>query len=174
METAMKRFYALTFLAIAAALSGCATSHPQTASEFRKAVPGAFMAKVEKYEVNQPYQEIAARIQKMAPKCLDVTVETISQTRDSYQHIVTQYKSTVIVGKEHAELHVQQHHAQGVMNVTKEPEGGYYLMVFDITKLGASKSHVEYYGPSIGFDTMVKAIKGWIDGKNVGCPDLTK
>ena len=132
------------------------------------------MAKVEKYEVSQPYDEIAARIKKMAPKCLDVTVETVSQSSQSFQHIVTHYKPTVIVGKKHTELHVQQHHSQGVLKVSKEPEGGYYMMVFDVTKLGKNKNRVEYYGPSSGFDTMVTAIKGWIDGKNVGCPDLTQ
>lgn len=30
-------------------LSGCVTSHPQTAEEFRKAVPGAFLAKKVRY-----------------------------------------------------------------------------------------------------------------------------
>lgn len=165
---------ALFTLLAAILLSGCVTSHPQNAREFRAAVPGAFMAKTEKYVVNQPYEKVAARLKKMAPKCLNVTVKTVSQTNHSYQVIVTEFKPTVIAGKDRAELHVQQHHAQGVMNVTKEPAGGYYLMVFDIIKVDKNTVRVEYYGPSRGSETMIKAIKGWIDGKNVGCPDLTK
>jgi hypothetical protein len=60
------------------------------------------------------------------------------------------------------------------MKVTKEPEGGYYLMVFDAIRAGKNTTRIDYYGPSRGQDTMVKAIKGWANGENVGCPDLTK
>jgi len=42
------------------------------------------------------------------------------------------------------------------------------------SKVGANTTRIEYYGPSKGFETMIKAIKGWASGKNVGCPDLTK
>lgn len=156
------------------ALSGCVTSHPQNAKEFRAAVPGAFMAKIEKYDVDYPYEKVVANFKKMAPKCLKTTVRTTSRTNMSYQVIVTHYMPTVIAGKTRAELHVQQHHSKGVMKVTEEPDGGYYLMVFDAIKLGKNKTLIEYYGPSSGFETMVKAIKGWTTGKNLGCPDLTK
>lgn len=170
----MNRTTTAFILSLAAILSGCVTTHPQNAREFRAAVPGAFMAKVEKYEVSQPYEQVAARFKKMAPKCLNVSVKTTSQTTTSYQVIVTEYKPTVIVGKDRAELHVQQHHAQGVMKISEEPQGGYYLMVFDAIKAGKNKTRIEYYGPSRGHETMIKAIKGWASGKNVGCPDLTK
>jgi hypothetical protein len=30
------------------------------------------------------------------------------------------------------------------------------------------------YRPSMGYDVMIKAIKGWATGKNRGCPDMTK
>ena len=55
----------------------------------------------------------------MAPKCLDVTIKTTSQTTTSYQVIVTDYNPTVIVGKDRAELHVQQDFLQGVMHVSE-------------------------------------------------------
>ncbi len=170
----MNKTFALISLALTVILSGCVTSHPQNARDFRKAVPGAFMAKVEKYEVSQPYRKVVARFKKMAPKCLNVSIKTTSQTSGSYQVIVTDYKPTVVVGKNRTELHVQQHHKKGVMNVTKEPAGGYYLMVIDAIKVGKNKTRIEYFGPSVGHGTMVKAIKGWASGKNVGCPDLTK
>lgn len=106
------------------------------------------MAKVEKYETAQPYEQVAARFRKMAPKCLDATIKTTSQTNTSYQVIVTEYKPTVIVGKDRAELHAQQHHAKGVMTVTKEPAGGYYLMVSDAIKAGKDKTRIEYTAPA--------------------------
>lgn len=170
----MKLTFTLIMLSLTALLAGCVTSHPQNAIEFRAAVPGAFLAKVEKYEVSQPFNKVAARFEKMAPKCLNQTIKTVSQSATSYQVIVTEYKPTVIVGRDHAELHVQQHHAQGVMKITEEPPGGYYLMVFDAIKVDANTTRIEYYGPSKGFGAMIKAIKGWASGNNVGCPDLTK
>lgn len=155
-------------------LSGCATHHPQTAEEFRKAVPGAFMAKVETFEVNRPFRDVAKTFQQKAPECLNVRVRTTSQTRMSYQVIVARYKPTVVVTGERAELHVQQHHEAGVLNVTKEPDGGYYLLVTDAYPLGKNRTRVQMYRPSMGHDVLIKAIKGWASGKNVGCPDLTK
>lgn len=157
-----------------AVLTGCVTSHPQNAIEFRAAVPGAFLAKVGKYEVSQPFQKVASRFEKMAPKCLNVTIKTVSQSTTSYQVIVTEYKPTVILSEDRAELHVQQHHAQGVMKITEEPEGGYYLMVVDAIKVDEDTTRIEYYGPSVGHESIIKAIKGWASGENVGCPDLTK
>ncbi len=170
MKIALSSFIVLSI----AVLTGCVTSHPQNAIEFRAAVPGAFLAKVEKYEVSQPFQKVASRFEKMAPKCLNVTIKTVSQSTTSYQVIVTEYKPTVIRSEDRAELHVQQHHAQGVMKITEEPEGGYYLMVVDAIKVDEGTTRIEYYGPSAGHESIIKAIKGWASGENVGCPDLTK
>jgi hypothetical protein len=69
---------------------------------------------------------------------------------------------------------LQQHHEAGVLNVTKEPEGGYYLMVADAFPVGDNRTHVDLYRPSMGFDVIVKGIKGWATGEIQGCPDLTK
>ena len=155
-------------------LSGCAamTGHPQTAEEFRKAVPGAFLAEVESFEVNRPFSEVARTFQKKAPECLNVTVKTVSRTNMSYQVIVTTYKPTVLVNGQKAELHVQFHHDQGVMNVTKEPDGGYYLLVADLFPMGNSRTRVDLYRPSMGYDVLVKGVKGWAASPNSGCPDL--
>jgi hypothetical protein len=78
------------------------------------------------------------------------------------------------VTEEKAELHVQQHHATGVLNVTEEPNGGYYLLVADAFPLDKKRTRVDIYGPSTGQDVLIKAIKGWATGENIGCPDLTK
>ena len=170
----MKLIIKITLLSLVVVLTGCNLEQPQNATEFRAGVPGAFMAKVEKYEVSQPFEQVAARFKKMAPKCLDVTIKTTSQTTTSYQVIVTDYNPTVIVHKNRAELHVQQDFLQGVMHVSEVPPGGYFMMIFDAIKVGANTTRIEYYGPSVGSETMVKAIKGWASGDNVGCPDLTK
>ncbi len=158
-----------------ALLSGCAaiSGHPQTAEEFRIAVPGAFLAEVESFEVNRPFSEVAHTFQKKAPECLNVTIKTVSRTNMSYQVIVTTYKPTVLVNGAKAELHVQFHHDQGVMNVTKEPDGGYYLVVADLFPMGNNRTRVDIYGPSMGHDVLMKGIKGWAASDSSGCPDLT-
>ena len=163
-----------TLLLGAVSLAGCVSQLPQTADEFRKAVPGAFMAKTETVEVARPFREVAANFRKRAPECLDVTVEMTSQTNMSYQHIVTAYKPTVVVTKERAELHVQQDHRTGVMKIHAEPPGGHYLLVADAYPIDNNHTRLEFFGPSKGYDVLIRAVKGWASGENLGCPDMTK
>ena len=169
----MKKFlFTLTITTILT--SGCATHHPQTAEEFRQAAPDAFMGKKETFEVNRAFKDVARTFQQKAPQCLNVRVKTVSQTTTSYQVLVTKYKPTVLVSNQRAELHIQQHHESGVVKVTKEPEGGYYLVVTDAYPISKNKTKIVMYRPSMGYDVMIKAIKGWASGTNTGCPDMTK
>lgn len=164
----------LTTIFITLVLPGCVAHMPQTAEEFRKELPGAFLGEVEKIEVNRSFTDIGKTFQKMAPKCLDVRIKTTSQTNTSYQVIVTKWNPTVKVTGQKAELHIQQLHEQGVMNVYEVPPKGYYMMVVDATPLASNKSQLTMYRSSIGNEALVKAIKGWAAGENMGCPDLTK
>ena len=158
----------------AALLAGCVSKLPQSADEFRKAAPGAFMAKTETVEVARPFRDVAANLQKRAPECLDVTVQTTSQTTTSYQVIVTAYKPTVVVTKERAELHVQQDHKSGVIKVYTEPAGGHYLLVADAYPIENNRTRLQLFGPSMGYDVLIRAVKNWARGENLGCPDMTK
>jgi len=154
-------------------LSGCAGHMPQTADEFRQEVPGAFMGMVEKFEVDRPYTEVGKSFQKMAPQCLDVRIETTSQTNMSYQVIVTKWNPTVKITDQRAEMYIQQLHEKGVLNVHEVPDKGYYMMVIDAIPVGKNSSQIVMYRASVGNKALVKAIKGWAAGKNIGCPDLT-
>jgi hypothetical protein len=164
----------LTTLITTVSLSGCVGHMPQTADEFRKELPGAFLGEVEKFDVNRSYTDIGKTFQKMAPKCLNVRIKSTSQSSTSYQVVVTKWHPTVKITKQKTELHSQQLHEQGVMNVYKVPPNGYYMMVVDATPTGKNKSQVTMYRSSVGNETLIKAIKGWASGKNLGCPDLTK
>jgi len=174
MEVLMTDVVRNSLLLGAVLLAGCATQLPQTADEFRKAVPGAFMAKTETVEVARPFRDVAASFQKRAPECLDVTVEATSRTTTSYQVIVTAYKPTVVVTGQRAELHVQQDHKSGVMKVYTEPAGGHYLFVADAYPLESNRTRLQLFGPSRGYDVLIRAVKGWASGENLGCPDMTK
>ena len=169
----MNRRHRFAVILCAMWLSGC-ISHPQTAEEFRQAVPGAFSAKVERFEVDRPFGKVADTFQKMGPNCLSKTIKTTSQTNTSYQVIVTTYKPTVLVTGKKAELHVQFHHEKGVINVGKEPDGGYYLLVADASPVTQTKTRIDLYRPSMGHGVLVQAVRNWASGENVGCLDLTK
>ena len=169
----MKRTVLATILILILFLSGCVTM-PQTAEEFRKAVPGSFMGKVETFEVDRPFMDVAKTFQSMGPRCLDVRIKTVSDTYQSHQVIVAKYTPTVIISDEKAELYVQERHEAGVLAVHKEPENGHFLMVVDAIPLDRNRTQITMYRPAKGHDVMVKAIKGWATGKNVGCPDLAK
>ncbi|HKC45914.1 MAG TPA: hypothetical protein VKC64_18920 [Burkholderiales bacterium] len=154
-------------------LAGCA-SQPQTPEEFRKAVPGAFMGKTETFEVERSFRDVAETFQRRAPECLNMRVKTTSSTSTSYQVIVARYTPTVVVNKDRAELHVQRKFESGVLKVSPEPEAGYYLLVADAYPLEKNRTRVEWFGPSRGHDVLVRAVRSWASGENLGCPDLTK
>ena len=169
-----KRLVALLVASTGAlVLQGCG-SMPQTAEEFRKAAPGAMLGKTDTYEVNRAYREVSATFQRKAPECLNMAVRTVSQTSTSYQNILTEYKSTVVAGGERAELHLQQLHKTGVIYPSKPPEGGAYIIVADAYPLPGNRTRMQLYGPSIGYDVVYRAIRGWASGDNLGCPDMTK
>ena len=171
----MTRLYLITLtLAAAAVLLQACGGMPQSAEEFRQAVPGAMMAKTESYEVNRPVREVAATFQRRAPECLNMAVRTVSQSATSYQNILTEYKSTVVAGGERTELHLQQLHKTGVIYPNKPPEGGAYIIVADAYPLPGNRTRMQLYGPSMGYDVVYRAIRGWAAGDSLGCPDLTK
>jgi len=169
-DSSVRAFGVCTALA---ALSACG-SMPQTAQEFREAIPTAFTGEVQHFEANRPFREVARTFQAKAPECLNVSVRTVSQTGTSYQNIVAVYRPTVLVSDKKAELHVQRKYEKGVISPYKEPEGGHYVLVADATPVDRGKTRVDIYGPSKGLDVLIKAVKGWATGQNVGCPDMTK
>ena len=108
----MNRFHVLIVVLNLFGLVGC-ISHPQTAEEFRKAVPGAFSATVETFEVDRPFGQSGEHVPKDGAELFvendqdDVANhDELSSHRDDLQtHGVGEGKK--------AELHVQQHHEQG-------------------------------------------------------------
>ena len=46
--------------------------------------------------------------------------------------------------------------------------------VADAYPLPGNRTRMQIYGPSIGYDVVYRAIRGWASGDNLGCPDLTR
>lgn len=168
-KTAVKATAALCTLWLA----GCGISHPQTATEFRSAVAGAQTATKDTFEVNRPLAQVAASFQRLASDCLATTIRTTDhQPHVSYQVVTSTYKPTVRVSGTGAELHVQLSHRGNVINVSKEPDGGYYLLVADAHPMSASMTRVDLYRPTIGHAALVQAVRNWAAGTQTACPDL--
>jgi hypothetical protein len=163
----------VAFTVLCALLAGCA-QQPQTAQEFREAIPAAFMGKVQTFEAKRPLAAVAKTFQARAPDCLNVSVRSVSQSSTSYQNILTVYKATVVNNPQKAELHLQRDFKSGVLVPGKVPPGGLYYVVADATPIDKSRTRIDIYGPSVGTDTLVRAINGWATGENLGCPDMTK
>jgi hypothetical protein len=160
--------------ALCVLLAACAQNYPQNAQEFRQALPGAFMGKVQTFEAKRPLREVAKTFQARAPECLNVSVRTVSQSSTSYQNILAVYKATVVNNAQKAELHLQRDYKSGVLVPGKVPPGGLYMLVADATAVDAKRTRIDIYGPSMGADVVIRAINGWASGENLGCPDMTK
>ncbi|HEX7251180.1 MAG TPA: hypothetical protein VF262_12420 [Burkholderiales bacterium] len=166
----MRRLLALAMLI----LLGACGQMPQNAQEFRQQIPTAFMGSVQTFEANRPYREVSKTFQAKAPECLNVAVRTVDRSATSSSNILTTYRPTVIANEQRTEMHLQRHMQGNVIVPGKEPEGGHYAMVVDVTPIDRNRTKVVIYGPSRGLDAVVKAVNGWATGQNVGCPDMTK
>jgi hypothetical protein len=164
----------LTTVLATSLFAGCAVRHPQTAAEFRAAAPGATFGKKESFVVDRRFDEVAATFQEQAPKCLDTRIKMVESGHMYHHVVVTKYTPTILVSDDSAELHLQFIHEQGVMKVSEMPAKGYYLMVADASAMAGNRTQIDLYRPSIGYDTIVRAVKGWATGDQIGCPDLTQ
>jgi hypothetical protein len=155
---------------LAAFLAGCSMQYPQTADEFRQQIPTATFGKVQTFEAKRSYREVAKTFQAKAPQCLNVAVRTVERGGSSTRTL----KPTVLVNEKKTELHIQQTYSGNVIVPGKVPEGGMYYIVADATPIDRTRTRIDIYGPSMGADTLVRAITNWATGENVGCPDMTK
>jgi hypothetical protein len=154
-------------------LAGCGISHPQSAAEFRSAVAGAQSATKDTFEVNRPLAQVGAAFQRLASECLSRSIRTTEhQPGVSYQVVTSTYKPTVQVSTTGAELHVQLRHRGNVITVSKEPDGGYYLLVADARPMSATKTRIDLYRPTLGHGALTQAVRSWAAGTSAACPDL--
>jgi len=160
------RSIALAMVALVAACS----SNPQTAEEFRQQIPTAAFGKVRTFEAKRSFRDVTKTFQAKAPECLNVAVRTVERGSSTTRTL----KPTVLDNEKKTELHIQQTWTGNVIVPGKVPEGGMYYIVADATPIDRNRTRIDIYGPSIGADTLVRAITNWATGENVGCPDMTK
>jgi len=151
-------------------LAGCSISQPQSAAEFRSAAAGCADGCNDTFEVNRPLSQVGASFQRLASECLSKTVRmTEHQPGVSYMVVTSTYKPTVHVTPSGAELQVQISQRGNIINVSKEPEGGFYLLIADARLVSAAKTRIDLYHPTIGHAQLVQAVRAWASGTNVDC-----
>lgn len=170
------KFRFLPAIILSTTLSGC-FSMPQNADEFRLMAPTSSLIKIERFEVDRPFRQVARTFRRRADACLRIRVTT--NTSGGYRSHATTFKEnylpTTRITKRKAELHVQSRiEGTNLIKVHKEPEGGYYLLIADATPVGRNRTRIELYRPTIGHGVLSQSIRNWATGENLGCPDLTK
>lgn len=76
-----------------------------------------------------------------------------------------------MAGSGRAEFTLQVvHRPRGVGHTP--PPGGLYTMAADIRSLGAGRTEVVLYRPTMGFKKTTNTFKQWAAGENAACPKL--
>ena len=163
----------LLLLAVALLFSGCAM--PKNAEEFRQftqSAPG-FAKIMDTFEVERPFRDVSATLRKKSEECLKVSINWSVQTSGQFNTRtgVNTYKPTFVANTSRAELHVQLQRSN-VIEVGSPPDGS-YRVVLDATPIAKNRTRIDMYA-SNDASLIVKAMRGWVRGDNLGCPDLTK
>lgn len=162
----------LALMACTLLLLGCAT--PKNAGEFRRATRGGPFKLVETFEVARPFQDVSSTLRKKAGECLAVTVNwgAVSTKYVNKRSGTNTYKPTFIASPKKAELHVQLKRS-AVTEIGSPPDGN-YRVVLDAAPIAKDRTRIDMYALSIDDNLLRKAMRGWVTGENLGCPDLTK
>jgi len=159
---------------LSASLAGCMTL-PRTPELTRKsAQSGAALTEKDIFEVKRPLPQVADAFQRKAPECLSKRVTGRWMENGVMRRQVRAYKPTVNVSKEHVELILQSRIVEGSTELGGIPPDGWYIVVADAYPVDRNTTRVELYKHAIGHSIVLKAIKGWATGANMGCPDLTQ
>lgn len=171
----------LSLIAAALLLGGCAGA-PKNAEEFRELVrEGARynLKIIESLEVARPFPDVSSTLRQKTDECLRVRMAAQGTARGSVGAFVPRtvthtYKPTFIAMANKAELHVQMKKAGGGTHELGAPPDGYYRVVLDATPAGPNKTKIVMYVNSSDDNLIRNAMRGWVQGTNLGCPDVTK
>jgi hypothetical protein len=168
----------IVLLGIAVAvMTGCSSMPtPQNPDEYRKGVAeGAFGTKVDTYIVNRPYSAVAKVLQEKTKECLPARLTEERCVKRNCRDYQVTYKPTLLKDSKKTELHVQWKREPD--NDTylggKPPADGMYVIVADAVPDGPKATKMTVYAPTMYFVHMPAAVKHWVNGTNLGCPDFT-
>lgn len=140
---------------------------------------GAMLSEKESFVVNKSLGEVAGVLKRKSNECLRRNV-SFSAMGDSSGGIRMERRET---RKLTPKLHMNGHHArltvqvlvtEGSTDLGDPPRDGWYMIVVDATAKGAHRTQVDAYYQHTQFHGAYAAIKPWVTGTNMSCPDLTE
>ncbi len=162
---------------LAALLSGCGTMGRTPDKLISQVKNMNDPSAIEKYEVNHPLARVTATLKEQAKRCLAVTVTDTHEGNypGTRQTDVLTYTPRVTAGAHRTRLTLQKGFGAEVRMVGEDkPEpDGWYIMVVDAYPAGPNRTRVEAYSGN-GTNAAFKAVRHWIEGDNLGCPDMSR
>lgn len=169
MRDYMLRSQMLLLVAVAFLSAGCG---PKNAEEFRKSMrSGTPFTTVESFEVDRPFSDITALLRKKTKDCLDVTVRLVCTNCIGNRESFNVFKPTFVSTPKRTEVHLQI--KMGKTIEIGAPPDGSYAIVLDASPVGGNKTKIDIYRQSPDEKFIHKAMRAWVKGENLGCPDLT-
>lgn len=163
--------------AVAALLSGCGTMGRTPDKLISQVKNMNNPSAIQKYEVDRPLAQVTSTLKEQARRCLAVTVTNTHQGNyaGTTQTDVLTYTPRVTAGGHRTRLTLQKGFGEEVRMVGEDkPEpDGWYIMVVDAYPAGPHRTRVEAYSGN-GDNVAFKAVKHWIEGDNLGCPDMSR
>lgn len=162
---------------IVAVMAGCSSAPmPQNPDEYRDLISkGIFGAKVETYTVNRPYSAVTKVLQDKTKECLPAQVSGTRCTAGVCKYYKSSYKPTLLKGSKKTELHVQLtiEPDDAIYMNGRPPKDGTYIIVADAVPDGPKATKMTVYAPTMVYVHMPNAVKHWVNGTNLGCPDFS-
>lgn len=161
-------FYSLVVLA---ALSGCATTSPQSRNElisFAKDHNTLMIS--ESYTTNHRFEDVAATLERKWQECYGVSKTTIrsengvrtSQYRDTFHPHFVRVNGMLL------EMTLQMT-TEGMVMLSKVPPGGDYIVALDVERLLGGKTRLTWSSAKWGWKDQWDLNKQWSDGKDAAC-----
>jgi len=164
-------------MAVALLVGGCAVGGvggpPQNAEGLREIVRVSPFKSVESFEVQRSFRDVTSTLRQKEKECLAVIVNwrctnCLLETKGTIT-----FKTTFVSKPDRTELHLQKKGGRGGHEIGA-PADGPYRIVMDAFPAGPKLTKVNLYVRSIDDNLLRDAFRGWAQGSNLGCPDMTK
>ncbi len=157
-------------------LFGCA-SQSKTADELRDNVKNkATFSSREVFEVKKPYRQVSDTLRKKWLECLDSTATgSIHRGGNTFGTQTNIYKPKAAVTEQRTELTLQHKvTGTGITQLGGPPPEGFFIIVTDVYPADKNTSRVDVQKHMPGYEGVMKAVRNWAEGTNMGCPDLAQ
>ena len=167
-----KNYFVISFLA--GVLAGCG-SMPKTPDLLvQNANDSKMYSEKDVFEVKRPISQVTTVLKEKSAECLQRKIESRWREGGLNRRQVTALTPKVEVSKDHTQLTLQTKTVEGSTDLGDIPADGWYIMVVNAYPKDKSTTRVESYFQYTAYKTAFTAIKPWVTGSNLGCPDLTQ